>query len=504
VAGMAAVSSFGMAGGQSVLNSAQENNIYRSVGNELKQNGNAQAEINAGLAQDNTSKAYQAAQVLQNSLEQNAYNNNTEEFDYSNLSSRKLGRLAEYNAQEDARQLKKSAEVFEGDTAKSYVYAYGDNGYNGNVYDYNKGFNAVYMAQQQGKSINEAYDIALDEGSHITPIQATIAYDAAKNDTAVAEFKDALSSPIKIGATVVAKSVDEEQQSTISFINEMAKTAGVEVVIPARMQDVGLKDANGAYVNGKIVLPLDNESKMMNIYLGHEMFHHFKVNAPESADFLQNTIIEKLKADGSYKYNERLAQIINDYGFKGTREQQVAAAHEEMAANACFTVFSNEANVKQLVVQDRTLAQKVRDFFAGLINRMKKAIAVISNNAEYRAFSDEESMQEIVDLFDNCLKESQKNNTITSDSVKYALKEYSEKQIENWKDSKSIVVYENTEQLRAFCETALNDNTFKKKLYFGAVTEDMAVKIKQLTGLDTENLNCCIRADEVRKILKNS
>lgn len=73
---------------------------------------------------------------------------------------------------ESIKLLKKSAEVFEGDTAKSYVYAYGDNGYNGNVYDYNKGFNAVYVAQQQGKSINEAYDIALDEGSHITPIQA--------------------------------------------------------------------------------------------------------------------------------------------------------------------------------------------------------------------------------------------------------------------------------------------------------------------------------------------
>lgn len=317
---------------------------------------------------------------------------------------------------ESIKLLKKSAEVFEGDTAKSYVYAYGDNGYKGNVYDYNKGFNAVYMAQQQGKSINEAYDIALDEGSHITPIQATIAYDAAKNDTAVAEFKDALSSPIKIGTTVVAKSVDKEQQSTISFINEMAKTAGVEVVIPARMQDVGLKDANGAYVNGKIVLPLDNESKMMNVYLGHEMFHHFKINAPENANVLQNTVIERLKADASYNYEERLAQIINDYGFKGTREQQVAAAHEEMAANACFTVFSDEANVKQLVAQDRTLAQKVRDFFAGIIDRMKQAIAVISNNAEYNAFNDKKSMQEIVDLFDNCLKESQKNNTTTSDS----------------------------------------------------------------------------------------
>ena len=493
VAGMAAVSSFGMAGGQSVLNSAQENNIYRSVGNELKKSGNAQAEINAGLAQDNTSKAYQAAAQLQSKLDNSiSYDNDMKPIDYSSLSSRKLGRLAEYNAQEDVRQLEKSAEVFEGDTAKSYVYAYGDNGYNGNVYDYNKGFNAVYMAQQQGKSYEKAYNIALDEGSHITPIQATIAYDAAKNDTAVAEFKDALSSPIKIGATVVAKSVDKEQQSTINFIDEMAKLAGVEVVIPARMQDVGLKDANGAYTNGKIVLPLDNESKMMNIYLGHEMFHHFKVTAPESADFLQNTIIEKLKADGSYKYNERLEKIINDYGFEGTREQQVAAAHEEMAANACFTVFSDEANVKQLVAQDRTLAQKVRDFFAGLIDRMKKAIAVISNNAEYRAFSDEESMQEIVDLFDNCLKESQKNNTINNDSVPSTGIKLSKKINDYPYDMQTVIKdYLNSvdDDILQFYNNAINKVPQNLKINIGKVTSQISNEISEVLGVDTEGWN---------------
>lgn len=494
VAGMAAVSSFGMAGGQSVLNSVQENNIYRSVGNELKKSGNAQAEINAGLAQDNTSKAYQAAAQLQSKLEQNAYTNNTEEFDYSQLNSRKLGRLAEYNAQEDARQLEKSAEVFEGDTAKSYVYAYGDNGYNGNVYDYNKGFNAVYMAQQQGKSINEAYDMALDEGSHITPIQATIAYDAAKNDTAVAEFKDALSSPIKIGATVVAKSLDNEQQKTVDFVNEMAKTAGVEVVIPARMQDVGLKDANGAYVNGKIVLPLDNQGRMMNVYLGHEMFHHFKKNVPDNANVLQNYVIEKLKADASYNYEQRLDEVINDYGFKGTREQQVALAHEEMAANACFTVFAEEQNVKQLVKQDATLAQKVHDFFVDLIGRMKKALEGLSKrNKEYNALSkDIESKEQIVSMFNDCLKESQKNNTINNDSVPSTGIKFSKK-INDYPYNMQTVIkdYLNSvdDDILQFYNNAINKVPQNPKISIGKVTPQISNEISEVLGVDTEGWN---------------
>ena len=32
----------------------------------------------------------------------------------------------------------------------------------------------------------------------------------------------------------------------------------------------------------------------------------------------------------------------------------------------------------------------------------------------------------------------------------------------------------------------------------------MARKIKQKTRIDVSDLNCCIRADEIRKILKNS
>lgn len=611
--------------GVSAMNNIKASSDYRAAGEMLKNGGKVQAEIDKGLSAGTQSKAYRAAQALQNSLEQNAYDNHSEEFDYSSLSSRKVGRLADYNAQTESKMLDDGAKVYDGDTAKSYVYAYSDNGYNGNVADYSTGFGAVYMAQQQGKNFDEAYQSALDNGSHITPIQAEIAYDAAKNDMgdkvkyslnpdfvkqydnwdkvnprtvfnigttstalqtlglqekeilwdsskivkiknshpemsdeiikqvpniieepivvmksktktgrltmfgevysaenkpilAVVELnpndrngfelnafklasaygkdnaqkflnssdivyteedkkrvsrwekrtglqlpvgssvansdiniaqnkndvnnhsmqnnqinasdntklKTVLESPVKVGATVLAKRVDTQQQKTIDFIGEMAKMAGVEVVIPARMQDVGLQDANGAYVNGKIVLPLDNQGRMMNVYLGHEMFHHFKNNVPENADVLQNYIMEKLKSDVSYNYEQRLDQIINDYGFKGTREQQVALAEEEMAANACFTVFAEEQNVKQLVAEDVTLAQKVRDFFVNLIDRMKKALEGLSKrNQEYMAISkDVEAKEQIVSMFNDCLKESQKNNTVHNDSeIKLSIKE---------------------------------------------------------------------------------
>ena len=64
-----------------------------------------------------------------------------------------------------------------------------------------------------------------------------------------------------------------------------------------------------------------------------------------------------------------------------------------------------------------------------------------------------------------------KENTDTqSNGVKYSLKEYTEHQKENWKDSKQIIVYENENQLRNFIQKSLDGEylSVKKKMYFGS------------------------------------
>lgn len=81
---------------------------------------------------------------------------------------------------------------------------------------------------------------------------------------------------------------------------------------------------------------------------------------------------------------------------------------------------------------------------------------------------------------------------------------YSEHQIDNWKTSKQIVVYENDEQARSFIKEALSNPEINKKIYFGRVSKPLAEKIKTKTGVDVEGYNCGISAYEIRKILLNS
>lgn len=88
-------------------------------------------------------------------------------------------------------------------------------------------------------------------------------------------------------------------------------------------------------------------------------------------------------------------------------------------------------------------------------------------------------------------------------NVRYSLRAYTDKQKENWSNSKRIVVYENDSQYRKFIREALQNNQSDKKMYFGAIPSDLADEIFDRTGIRVDGYNCSISAYEVRKILKD-
>lgn len=87
--------------------------------------------------------------------------------------------------------------------------------------------------------------------------------------------------------------------------------------------------------------------------------------------------------------------------------------------------------------------------------------------------------------------------------MRYQLKQYSEHQIKNWANSKSIVVYRNDVQLRHFIQNAIDGHGLGKKMYFGSIPSNLADRVKTDTGLNVEGYNCTLRASEVRKIISD-
>lgn len=363
-------------------------------------------------------------------------------------------------ADSQTADLYNSAAAYDTDTAKVYTFGFTDNGYSGSVYDYNTGFNAVYRAQKQGYSLDDAYNLAR-ESSSITLMQAELAYYAAKNEDIQAskpvlpnsdetssenikpaetgaektskvnkskqdEFNKALNAKKKPGVTVIAEKMSKSQKAEADLIGEYAKSIGREVIIVDDTAELGYGEANGMYKNGKIVLALNNTGGVMSVYFGHELFHDLKQTAPAQANELQAYVLDRLKSNADYDYNARFADLEDKYAdsLKGkTESQKKSVIDEEIAANACFTVLSNKDNFTALVKQNRSLAEKVRDFFADFIEKIKNALTRLAkNNAEYRALqNDTEAKEKILAMFNKALESSQNNNTTENSSVKYSI-----------------------------------------------------------------------------------
>lgn len=87
-------------------------------------------------------------------------------------------------------------------------------------------------------------------------------------------------------------------------------------------------------------------------------------------------------------------------------------------------MLSNEKNFTALVQQNRSLAQKVRDFFADFVEKIKNALARLAkSNPEYSALqNDFEAQQKVLQMFDEALEQSNNNATANKNRISYSKK----------------------------------------------------------------------------------
>ncbi len=189
---------------------------------------------------------------------------------------------------------------------------------------------------------------------------------------------------------------------------------------------------------------------------------------------------------------EMVADFISEVLFKGNRKD-VAQHLSESNLNAIFNIEDTLTEFESLTETDRNWFQRIidtiKDFIASLkgVNQNKRLV----EDLEYI----EQRLGRVLDSKDT--KKAAKN----SGGVQYHLNPYSEHQIANWKNSKNIVVYKNEYQLRKFIVNAQKGINLNEKMYFGAISQELADRIKRDTGLDVNRYNCTLRASEIRKIL---
>ena len=98
-------------------------------------------------------------------------------------------------------------------------------------------------------------------------------------------------------------------------------------------------------------------------------------------------------------------------------------------------------------------------------------------------------------------KDGQKN---TAQGGKISgIKPYNQHQINNWSNSKKIVIYDGPGSLVSFVEDAKAKKNLEKKLYFGTVDKHLAEYVLNATGVDIYGRNITLRAGNIPKIFKS-
>lgn len=324
---------------------------------------------------------------------------------------------------EGTRLLAESAGKY-GETAPQ-MYANYQNGQ-----DVERYANAYEVAYSYGRAGVKNYAVLENSGaaSYLTPEQRKFAYEtglAAARRESAAKNAAAKSGEIQAGsvtleggklgnvtlAAVNTAGLTRKQTASIDVARKVAEATGVNVVFFESQtgEDGKYLGFNGAYRDGTIYLDVNagknnvdtGETAILKT-MSHELTHFIQQNSGQYEalkEFVANHVLE------SGDSIERLAQqkLDND----STGELTMDGAMDEVVADACEMMLRNTEAVQRLANENRSLAEKIRDWIGDFVKKLRAAFkGDHATHDEAKAMLDR--MVELQKLWDDALVDAAK------------------------------------------------------------------------------------------------
>lgn len=324
---------------------------------------------------------------------------------------------------EGTRLLAESAEKY-GETAPQ-MYANYQNGQ-----DVERYASAYEVAYSYGRAGVKNYAVLENSGaaSYLTPEQRKFAYEtglAAARRESDAKIAASKSGEIQAGsvtleggklgnvtlAAVNTAGLTRKQTASIDVARKAAEAIGVNVVFFESQtgEDGKYLGMNGAYRDGTIYLDVNAGKNSVGIgetailkTMSHELTHFIQQNSGQYEalkEFVANHVLE------SGDSIERLARqkLDND----STGELTMDGAMDEVVADACEMMLRNTEAVQRLANENRSLAEKIRDWIGDFVKKLRAAFkGDHATHDEARAMLDR--MVELQKLWDDALVDAAK------------------------------------------------------------------------------------------------
>lgn len=325
------------------------------------------------------------------------------------------------------------------------------------------------------------------------------------------------------------ETVTAAQKKEIKYLEALAQVTGLNVKFVASHNNSKgyINSPNGSYNRATNTITIDINSMKKNenasyingamLYTAsHELTHVAELNT-DTYEALHSAVVSAIGNDNwerlIAKHTKDISKSRNTKSMKAFEINELASS--EALAEACSQMLQDSNLISQVADENPSLAKKIINILKGIIENLRKRIRAATNlNVEEVDLLKKgvENLEEVKGLWETAVKEGiknanaktgEKNNTADNDE-RYQLRGYSEKQIDNWSNSKNIIVYENDSQLSVFVDDALAGKNLNQKMYFGIIDQKLANRIYNDTNVNVEGFNVVLRASEIRKILLHS
>lgn len=198
------------------------------------------------------------------------------------------------------------------------------------------------------------------------------------------------------------REVVNKNRDQLKAVDAIAKKYGRKVVMVDTLKGKTISgqtitaDVNGYYdpQTGAIYIAADAQEGAFSYFAIHELVHSIKNSDPEGYEALCDTIMEELVNNGEDV--DALIDYQQNVVYNGSIDLETAI--EEVVANTAPAILTDENYVRSMYEGNRSLFDKIRDFF----NELKQAFA---NLTQYRSWEQGaslgvDSVAKIAEVFD--------------------------------------------------------------------------------------------------------
>lgn len=206
--------------------------------------------------------------------------------------------------------------------------------------------------------------------------------------------------------TNVTRTLNNTEQTMLKVIDRFAREYGMQV----RVHD-SMGKANAKYIRNtnQIDLALDADEGALTRVTSHEMYHYLKQFSPRAAAQMQKMVADALAKNGA-DVQQLVQNKINKYKKAGVELTQEDAM-EEITADGMLDFIGTEENLKALVKESRSTAEKLAEWLRNAVRKLRSILQKVAGKNEVvaRLMDDAEYLEERSRVLDDALRQAGEN-----------------------------------------------------------------------------------------------